>query len=136
MSVISDKFFEDLAAAPLWDVAVSIKRGNPLPLDKDAVVHGLAGLNALKSSAVTYPGQIVAVIMDAVMDGETEVSPERVDLYYFDTNKEYHLVAPEVEIPEVEVPDYTGDNLGVVVTKDEDGNGTISLNEYGKAFER
>lgn len=134
MSVISDKFFEDKAVGALWDVAVSIKRGNPLPLDKDAVVHGIDELNAVAAGAVSYPGQIIAVVIDAVKDGEEVVSPERVDLYYLDHNKTPRLVAPEVEIPEVEVPDYTGDNLGVIVTKDEDGNGTISLNEYGKAF--
>ena len=87
MAIYTDKFFEDKAAGSLWDVAVSIKRGNPLPLDKDAVVHGLDELNAVANGAVSYPGQIIAVVIDAVMNGETVVSPERIDLYYLDHNK-------------------------------------------------
>lgn len=120
MSVISDKFFADKAVGALWDVAVSIKRGNPLPLDKDAVVHGLDELNAVAAGAVSYPGQIIAVVIDAVKDGEEVVSPERVDLYYLDHNKTPRLVAPEVEIPEV--PEYVGDNKSITVT-----NHAISL---------
>ena len=92
MSDISNKFFQDKVAGALWDVAVSIKRGNPLPLDRDAVVHNLSELEALKTSAVTYPGQIVAVIADAVMEGETIVTPETTTLYYFDHNLDYHKV--------------------------------------------
>ena len=92
MSDISNKFFQDKVVGALWDVAVSIKRGNPLPLDRDAVVHNLSELEALKTSAVTYPGQIVAVIADAVMEGETVVTPETTTLYYFDHNLDYHKV--------------------------------------------
>lgn len=120
MSVISDKFFADKAVGALWDVAVSIKRGNPLPLDKDAVVHGLDELNAIAAGAVSYPGQIIAVVIDAVKEGEEIVSPERVDLYYLDHEKTPRLVAPEVEIPEV--PEYVGDNKSITVT-----NHAISL---------
>jgi hypothetical protein len=88
MATFTDKFFEDKAVGALWDVAVSIKRGNPLPLDKDAVVHGIDELNAVASGAVSYPGQIIAVVIDAVKDDEgNEVSAERIDLYYLDHNK-------------------------------------------------
>ena len=72
MSIYSDKFFADKAVGALWDVAVSIKRGNPLPLDKDSVVHGIAELNAIAAGAVSYPGQIIAVIEDAVYDSYIE----------------------------------------------------------------
>lgn len=92
MSDISNKFFQDKVVGALWDVAVSIKRGNPLPLDRDAVVHNLSELEALKTSAVTYPGQIVAVIADAVMEGEVVITPETTTLYYFDHNLDYHKV--------------------------------------------
>lgn len=126
MSVISDKFFADKAVGALWDVAVSIKRGNPLPLDKDAVVHGIDELNAVAAGAVSYPGQIIAVVIDAVKDGEEVVSPERVDLYYLDHNKTPRLVAPEVEIPEV--PEYVGDNKSITVT-----NHAISLLGFASA---
>lgn len=113
MASYTEKFFEDLNAAPLWDVAVSIKRSNPLPIDKDAVVHGVNGLNTLCAGATSYPGQIVAVVIDAVMDGEIEVSPERIDLYYLGPDKVPHLVTPEVEIPEAK--EYTGDNKTIEV---------------------
>lgn len=126
MSVISDKFFADKAVGALWDVAVSIKRGNPLPLDKDAVVHGIDELNAVAAGAVSYPGQIIAVVIDAVKDGEEVVSPERVDLYYLDHNKTPRLVAPEVEIPEV--PEYVGDDKSITVT-----NHAISLLGFANA---
>lgn len=119
MSEITNKFFADKAIAALWDVAVSIKRGNPLPLDKDAVVHGMAELEALKISAVTYPGQIVAVIEDAVMDGEKVVSPETTTLYYFDHELNYHEVG--------KVP--VGDDVSVEVN-----NEKISLYDFGKAY--
>ena len=126
MSVISDKFFADKAVGALWDVAVSIKRGNPLPLDKDAVVHGLDELNAVAAGAVSYPGQIIAVVIDAVKEGDEVVSPERVDLYYLDHEKTPRLVAPEVEIPEV--PEYIGDNKSITVT-----NHAISLLGFASA---
>ena len=113
MSDISNKFFQDKVAGALWDVAVSIKRGNPLPLDRDAVVHNLTELEALKTSPVTYPGQIVAVIADAVMEGETVVAPESTTLYYFDHNLEYHEVG--------KVP--TGDDKTIEVNSE----GAISL---------
>lgn len=114
MSDISTKFFADKAVGALWDVAVSIKRGNPLPLDKDAVVHNLTELEALKTSPVTYPGQIVAVICDAVLDeNDVVVTPETTTLYYFDHNLEYHEVG---KIP-------TGDDKTIEVGAD----GAISL---------
>lgn len=126
MSVISDKFFADKAVGALWDVAVSIKRGNPLPLDKDAVVHGIDELNAVAAGAVSYPGQIIAVVIDAVKEGDEVVSPERVDLYYLDHEKTPRLVAPEVEIPEV--PEYVGDDKSITVT-----NHAISLLGFASA---
>lgn len=91
MSAYTDKFFADKAVGALWDVAVSIKRGNPLPLDKDSVVHGLTELNAIATGSVSYPGQIIAVIEDAVYEGEGEeqvlVKEESTTLYYLDHNK-------------------------------------------------
>lgn len=87
MSIYTDKFFEDKQVGALWDVAVSIKRGKALPLDKDAVVHGEAELNALTSSPVSYPGQIVACVVDAVIENNIEISPEHIDIYYLDQNK-------------------------------------------------
>lgn len=135
MSAFTEQLFTDLAAAPLWDVAVSIKRGNPLPLDKDSIVHNQAGLDALKNSAVSYPGQIVAAIFDAVKDGDTVVTPEKVVLYYLDQNKNPQLVSPEVEIPEV--PVYEGDGKTIEVNDFKVGlkgfttaaNGTVAMRD-------
>lgn len=123
MSTFSDKFFADKAVGALWDVAVSIKRGNPLPLDKDSVVHGINELNAVAAGAVSYPGQIIAVIEDAVYEGEGEeavlVKEESTTLYYLDHNKE-----PK-EVGKVPV----GDNLSIDVV-----NEKISLHDFGKAY--
>jgi hypothetical protein len=44
MSTIRDKFFADKAVGALWDVAVSMKRGNPLPLDSSSVFDSYASL--------------------------------------------------------------------------------------------
>lgn len=123
MSTFSDKFFADKAVGALWDVAVSIKRGNPLPLDKDSVVHGIDELNAVAAGAVSYPGQIIAVIEDAVYEGEGEekvlVKEESTTLYYLDHNK-----APK-EVGKVPV----GDELSIDVVDEK-----ISLHDFGKVF--
>ena len=123
MSEFTNKFFEDKAVGALWDVAVSIKRGNPLPLDKDAVVHGIDELNAIASGAVSYPGQIIAVVEDAVYEGEGEeavlIKEEQVTLYYLDHNKQPREVG--------KVP--VGDDLSVEVEDEK-----ISLHDFGKAF--
>ena len=69
---IRDDFFAAQAKASLWDVAVSIKRGNPLPLDANSVfkAYGTVGgedyagslLEYATSNPVAYPGQICAVV--------------------------------------------------------------------------
>ena len=123
MSIYSDKFFADKAVGALWDVAVSIKRGNPLPLDKDSVVHGIDELNALVAGAVSYPGQIIAVIEDAVYEGEGEekvlVKPESTTLYYLDHDKN-----PK-EVGKVPV----GDDVSIDVIDEK-----IVIHDFGKAF--
>ena len=123
MSTFSDKFFADKAVGALWDVAVSIKRGNPLPLDKDSVVHGIDELNAIAAGAVSYPGQIIAVIEDAVYEGEGQeqvlVSEETTTLYYLDHNK-----TPR-EVGKVPV----GDDLSIDVVDEK-----IALHDFGKVF--
>ena len=123
MSTFSDKFFADKAVGALWDVAVSIKRGNHLPLDKDSVVHGIDELNAIAAGAVSYPGQIIAVIEDAVYEGEGQeqvlVSEETTTLYYLDHNK-----TPR-EVGKVPV----GDDLSIDVVDEK-----IALHDFGKVF--
>ena len=46
---IRDDFFANQAVAALWDVAVSIKRGNPLPLDSNSVFKSYADLETYAS---------------------------------------------------------------------------------------
>lgn len=134
---IRDDFFAAQAKASLWDVAVSIKRGNPLPLDANAVYNTLgtaivngetttytAGslLEYAKTNPVAYPGQVCAVVE------ETSTT-----IYYLDQNLD---VRPVGVIP-------SGDNKTITVTADgaisllgaaEAGNGTLPIidNETGK----
>lgn len=57
-----DEFFNKKAAGALWDVGVSIKRGNPLPLDADSVFGSLADAQTYVAGVLAYPGQILAVV--------------------------------------------------------------------------
>ena len=114
---IRDDFFAAQAKASLWDVAVSIKRGNPLPLDANAVynAYGEATVNGdavsytagslleyAKTNPVAYPGQICAV-----------VGVDATTIYYLDQNLD---IQPVGIIP-------TGDNKTIEVT----AQGAISL---------
>ena len=75
MSTFSDKFFADKAVGALWDVAVSIKRGNPLPLDADSIFESYAALEAYAADVLAYPGQLVAVVEE-----------DSTGIYYLDQN--------------------------------------------------
>lgn len=109
---IRDDFFTAQAKASLWDVAVSIKRGNPLPLDANSVFKALGTvggadytgslLEYATSNPVAYPGQICAVV------GETATT-----IYYLDQNL---AIQPVGIIP-------TGDGKTIEVTE----AGAISL---------
>lgn len=119
---IRDDFFAAQAKASLWDVAVSIKRGNPLPLDANAVYASYgefietkiaddksvdvytAGslLEYAKTNPVAYPGQICAV-----------VDVNETKIYYLDQNLD---IQPVGIIP-------TGDNKSIEVTE----NGQVSV---------
>ena len=56
---IRDDFFAAQAKASLWDVAVSIKRGNPLPLDANSVfkAYGTVG-------GADYAGSLLEYVTD------------------------------------------------------------------------
>lgn len=60
-----EEFFNKKAAGALWDVGVSIKRGNPLPLDADSVFASLADAQAYVDGVLSYPGQLLAVVPEA-----------------------------------------------------------------------
>lgn len=102
MAITREEFFNKKANASLWDVAVSIKRGNPLPLDRDSVFENYAALETYAADVLAYPGQIVAV-----------VNEDSTGIYYLDQNL---AIQPVGVIP-------TGDSKSIEVTAD----GVISL---------
>lgn len=105
---IRDTFFENKAIGALWDVAVSIKRGNPLPLDSNSVFASYKDLQTYSLGVLAYPGQIVAVVEE-----------NATGIYYLDQNLNINEVG---KIP-------TGDNKSVEVE-----NELISLHDFEKAF--
>ena len=78
---IRDDFFAAKLNGSLWDVAVSIKRGNPLPLDADSIFDSYAALEAYAADVLAYPGQVVAV-----------VNEDSTGIYYLDQNLAIHPV--------------------------------------------
>ena len=99
---IRDDFFAAKAKGSLWDVAVSIKRGNPLPLDAYSVFESYAALETYAADVLAYPGQVVAV-----------VNADSTGIYYLDQNL---AIQPVGVIPQ-------GDNKSIEVTD----AGVISL---------
>lgn len=99
---IRDDFFAAKAKGSLWDVAVSIKRGNPLPLDADSIFESYAALEAYAADVLAYPGQVVAV-----------VNTDSTGIYYLDQNL---AIQPVGVIP-------VGDNKTIEVSE----AGAISL---------
>ena len=106
---IRDDFFAAKAKGSLWDVAVSIKRGNPLPLDADSIFESYEALETYAADVLAYPGQVVAV-----------VNADSTGIYYLDQNL---AIQPVGVIP-------AGDNLSVVM----DDNDVIILHNYVKVF--
>lgn len=105
---IRDNFFDAKAIGALWDVAVSIKRGNPLPLDSNSVFASYSDLQTYAGGVLAYPGQIVAVVAE-----------DATTIYYLDQN----LAIQEVgKVPQ-------GDDKSVEIQ-----NEKISLHDFGKAF--
>ena len=105
---IRDDFFANQAVAALWDVAVSIKRGNPLPLDSNSVFKSYADLETYASGVLAYPGQIVAV-----------VNVDSTEIYFLDQEL---AIKPVGSVP-------TADNKSIVVT-----DGVLSLHDYENAY--
>lgn len=99
---IREDFFAKKAKGSLWDVAVSIKRGNPLPLDADSIFESYAALETYAADVLAYPGQVVAV-----------VNEDSTGIYYLDQNL---AIQPVGVIP-------SGDSKSIEVT----ANGVISL---------
>ena len=64
MAIITrDNLFAQKASGAKWDVAVAIKRGNPLPLDDSSIFQTYqAAAEYAANSPIAYPTQIVAVL--------------------------------------------------------------------------
>lgn len=106
---IRDDFFNAKKNGSLWDVAVSIKRGNPLPLDADSIFESYAALEAYAADVLAYPGQLVAVVEE-----------DSTGIYYLDQNL---AIQPVGVVP-------AGDNKSIDM-----GEGNIfALHDFGKAF--
>ena len=99
---IRDDFFAAKAKGSLWDVAVSIKRGNPLPLDADSIFESYSALETYAADVLAYPGQVVAVVEESA-----------TTIYYLDQTL---AIKPVGVIP-------TGDGKTIEVTSE----GAISL---------
>lgn len=103
-----EEFFAQKANGALWDVAVSIKRGNPLPLDSNSVFDSYAALETYAAGVLAYPGQIVAV-----------VNADSTGIYYLDQN----LAIQEVgKIP-------TGDEKSISIT-----DGKVQIKNFGDHY--
>ena len=109
MAITREEFFNKQANASLWDVAVSIKRGNPLPLDADSIFESYEALESYAADVLAYPGQIVAVVEE-----------NATGIYYLDQNC---AIQPVGVIP-------TGDDKSIEVSEDS----VFSLHDFGKAF--
>lgn len=109
MAITREEFFNKQANASLWDVAVSIKRGNPLPLDADSIFESYAALESYAAGVLAYPGQIVAVVEE-----------NTTGIYYLDQNL---AIQPVGVIP-------AGDNKSIEM----DENNVFALHDFGKAF--
>ena len=103
-----EEFFAQKANGALWDVAVSIKRGNPLPLDSNSVFDSYAALETYAAGVLAYPGQIVAV-----------VNTDSTGIYYLDQN----LASQEVgKIP-------TGDEKSISII-----DGKVQIKNFGDHY--
>ena len=109
MAITREEFFNKQANASLWDVAVSIKRGNPLPLDADSIFESYEALESYAADVLAYPGQIVAVVEE-----------DATGIYYLDQNC---AIQPVGVIP-------AGDDKSIEVSEDS----VFSLHNFGKAF--
>lgn len=126
---IRENFFDAKAVGALWDVAVSLKRGNPLPIDADSVFQSEAKLVEYigdKVTTVAYPGQIVAV-----------VNADSTEVFYIDQNLDYHAVGSKLTADGKSIKvdgdvlslvgfDTAADGLLAQVKVDAEGNRTLN----------
>lgn len=126
---IRENFFDAKAIGSLWDVAVSLKRGNPLPIDADSVFESEAKLIEYigdKITTVAYPGQVVAV-----------VNSDSTQIFYIDQELNYHPVGAKLDADGESIKvdnnvlklvgfDEAADGLLAQVKVDAEGNRTLN----------
>ena len=100
---IRDDFFENKAVAALWDVAVSIKRGNPLPLDSNSVFKSYAELETYTSGSLAYPGQIIVTldtntVWQLYLDGEAVAYRKMFEMPDFYSKEEINEMLQNVSV--------------------------------------
>ena len=125
MAKIYETFLSKLDTGATWSAGVAFKRSNPLPLDKYSVFESLSAAETYaQTSAVAYPGQIIAVVDKAnSIDPKVQVYVLRQNDEDFEAGKEYidntpyNLVLQEIGITPI------GDQKSIVTAED----GTISI---------
>lgn len=122
MAISREDFFDAKAKGALWDVGVSIKRGNPLPLDADSVFDTLENAQAYAAGVLSYPGQVLAVVAE-----------DATTVYYLDNNCALQEVGGKVEVDgksidlidgKVAVKGVAAAELGAILTAQ--GDGTVA----------
>lgn len=87
MAITRNEFFDKKSKGALWDVGVSIKRGNPLPIDADSVFESLDAAREYAAGVLAYPGQIISVVRE-----------DRTDLYKIDQNCELQHINDDASV--------------------------------------
>ena len=122
MAISRDDFFDAKAKGALWDVGVSIKRGNPLPLDADSVFDTLENAQTYAAGVLSYPGQVLAVVAE-----------DATTIYYLDNDCQLVEVGGKVEVDgksidlvegKVAIKDVGSAEVGAILTSQ--GNGTVA----------
>ena len=122
MAISREDFFDAKSKGALWDVGVSIKRGNPLPLDADSVFDSLQNAQAYATGVLSYPGQVLAVVAE-----------DATTIYYLDNECNVVEVGGKVEVDgksielvggKVAVKGVAAAELGAILTAQ--GDGTVA----------
>ena len=122
MAISREDFFDAKSKGALWDVGVSIKRGNPLPLDADSIFESLEKAQEYAQGVLSYPGQVLAVVAE-----------DATTIYYLDNNCELVEVGGKVAVDGksividaesgiVSIKDVATAQTGAVLTKKADGS--------------
>lgn len=122
---LRDKFFEAQASAALWDVAVSLKRGNALPLDANSVFQSMDDVNTYRNGGgPAYPGQIIAI-----------VEASQTKIYYLDQELNVQPVGIiPTGIGAVNVTEAGAISVDVDNKSIESINDKISMHDFGVAY--